>query len=436
MSQHPFLLTILKSVVVSLLRATVTIYTYTTLPLYYWAQDVASVVKKGGEVRSVQLDPRDPHSAWTVAKWQPYRCVVDVSTTLDDMISKLGQFYSLKLPALGYRSVLCEHIVMGSDGVTPLRIDGRTVKKRELSHYKWITYEQMIERRRHLALGFHLAGLEQGDHFVILCETSAEYFLTQLAIANAGAVQVNVFTTLGDSGIAHALCETKATYMLVSYDLLAKVRGIVEGHDTSLRTVFYVKPRVATADSELTPLTTTLKGVTFVAMDEAEEEGRLRGHLVAEKCVARAPEEIGFVIYTSGTTGVPKGVQVTSGAMINLLHAILPVLAHIMYVRRHIYVAYLPQAHIFEATCELLAIVFSTPIGFAHPFTLTDSSHGLAPGQMSDLRLLKPTIMIAVPLVLERMRKEIFAKLESRSPISSTVFNYLMDYKIYWTQKG
>lgn len=142
-------------------------------------------------------------------------------------------------------------------------------------------------------------------------------------------------------------------------------------------------------------------------------------------------------MYTSGTTGVPKGVQATSYQYIRLLHTILPVLAHIMgESERHVYVAYLPQAHIFEATCEFLAVALGAPIGFATPFTLSDSSPGLAKGQVSDMRLLKPTIMIAVPLVLERMKKEIFAKLDARSPISAPLFNYLMDYKIRWAVKG
>lgn len=41
-------------------------------------------------------------------------------------------------------------------------------------------------------------------------------------------------------------------------------------------------------------------------------------------------------------------------------------------------------------------------IGYASPFTLTDSAPGLVPGQKCDIKLLKPTVITAVPLVLDR----------------------------------
>jgi len=52
------------------------------------------------------------------------------------------------------------------------------------------------------------------------------------------------------------------------------------------------------------------------------------------------------------------------------------------------------------------------------------------------MKLLRPTSMITVPLVLDRMLKEIYDKLKSRTPITAPLFTYLMDYKIYWTTKG
>lgn len=103
---------------------------------------------------------------------------------------------------------------------------------------------------------------------------------------------------------------------------------------------------------------------------------------------------------------------------------------------KHIYIAYLPQAHILELSIEMFLFIGGVKIGYATPFTLNESAPGLLEGQVCDLQLLKPTVMTAVPLVLDRMQKEIYLKLSQRTPFSTDIFNYLIDYKSYWIQKG
>jgi long-chain acyl-CoA synthetase len=75
-------------------------------------------------------------------------------------------------------------------------------------------------------------------------------------------------------------------------------------------------------------------------------------------------------------------------------------------------------------------------IGYGSPFTLTDSAPGLVRGQKCDIKLLRPTCITTVPLVLDRIRKEIRDKLEARTSFSVDIFNYLMAYKTKWTEKG
>lgn len=75
-------------------------------------------------------------------------------------------------------------------------------------------------------------------------------------------------------------------------------------------------------------------------------------------------------------------------------------------------------------------------IGYSTPFTLGDSAPGLARGQQSDIKILHPTIITAVPLVLDRIRNEIYDKLKARTPVSLDIFDYLMSNKIKWTRKG
>lgn len=80
--------------------------------------------------------------------------------------------------------------------------------------------------------------------------------------------------------------------------------------------------------------------------------------------------------------------------------------------------------------------IFAYQIAFCSPFTLLDSSPAHVPDQVGDLKLIAPEFLVAVPLMLERIIKEVYRKLNERSPISAPIFTYLMNYKIRWTSRG
>lgn len=60
----------------------------------------------------------------------------------------------------------------------------------------------------------------------------------------------------------------------------------------------------------------------------------------------------------------------------------------------------------------------------------------MAKKEKSDIKLLKPTVITAVPLVLDRILKEVHEKLRARTPVSESVFKFLMNYKSRWTRRG
>lgn len=75
-------------------------------------------------------------------------------------------------------------------------------------------------------------------------------------------------------------------------------------------------------------------------------------------------------------------------------------------------------------------------IGYSSPHTITDLSVGLVPGTRGDASLLRPTLMASVPLVCDRIRKAIYARLNSKGLLVTRIFEYLIDYKTFWMSKG
>ena len=75
-------------------------------------------------------------------------------------------------------------------------------------------------------------------------------------------------------------------------------------------------------------------------------------------------------------------------------------------------------------------------IGYSTPNTLTDMGTAIRQGDKGDATLLKPTFMAAVPLVLDRIRKGIYDKINRKGLLVRKLFDFAVDYKSFWTQKG
>lgn len=294
-----FFTLILKNVFIIILHLIVSLYTYTTLPIYWLIQRPWNVLDQCTYRRAAPMDSDERKATWVSSFPTKYNYVLDHVNTIDELISEIGNYFNLDRRALGYRRVLREHVIMGPDGKTPLRIDGRPVKKRELSDYIWISYEEMIKRKNLMARGFHLNGVQQRDRMVILCETCPEYLMVELALANAGAVQVNVFSTLGDSGIAHAIRETGSKFIFTSFELLHKIRSIIVEYELNVEKVFYITRRCEEISDdeqiECDRLIEKMGNVEFISLVDVECDGERRGHEVEHRCKPIDKDEVAFI---------------------------------------------------------------------------------------------------------------------------------------------
>ncbi|MBT1002174.1 AMP-dependent synthetase/ligase [Paenarthrobacter sp. DKR-5] len=225
-----------------------------------------------------------------------------------------------------------------------------------------------------LAKGMMASGIQAGDRVGIMARTRYEWALVDFAIWFAGAVSVPVYETSSPSQVAWNLSDSGAAAVFVEHARHENaVRSAVDsGGLTGLRHVWQLE------GSALDVLREAGSGVS----DEAAEQRRATAGL----------DDLATIIYTSGTTGRPKGCELTHGNFVDLAENALASLPEVAYEGAQT-IMFLPLAHVFARFISVLAVAAGVTV--AH----TPDIKNLLP----DLQGFKPTFILAVPRVFEKV---------------------------------
>lgn len=118
---------------------------------------------------------------------------------------------------------------------------------------------------------------------------------------------------------------------------------------------------------------------------------------------APSAEDLAALVYTSGTTGRPKGVMLTHR---NVLSNVTACLQRVAPTAQDVFLSFLPLSHTFERTAGYyLPIAAGCCVAFARSVPLLGE----------DLKTVRPTVLISVPRIYER----VYAKLQSALPPGS-----------------
>lgn len=360
----------------------------------------------------------------------------DLHFTLMDQIASLEQpldtvaklfDYSVKLHAgqdcLGTR----EAFAMESE-VQP---DGKVFQKIiQGDYYTWLKYEDVQERATNIARGLIKIGMDpKQDKALIYADTSANWLMTALGCFKTGIPLATLYTTLGDESVKYGLNQTKAKTLILAQELMPKLERMIEDLP-HVQNIIYIPSRVRQT------LSVKFEKRTIYSLEQIQDLGQKAGEL---KLDPPKTDDVAVIMYTSGSTGTPKGALLTHRNLSSAIYASLARgldLAGEQRTPDETYMGFLPIAHIFELSHEFVVLLMGIKIGYSGPNTLTDKSTMIKSGQKGDASVLKPTVMLAVPTILDRVYKAIQGNVQSKGKIFEAVFMQLYRYRCAWLKRG
>ena len=256
-----------------------------------------------------------------------------------------------------------------------------------------ITAAQFREQVRNVAKGLIAEGLNAGDRIAILSRTRYEWTVADYAIWYAGCVTVPIYETSSPE----------------------QVEWIVS--DSHVVATFFEAQRTTHA---FQPIAAKVPHMTrsYIFGDDVLAELARKGANVSDselesRRTSAGPSDPATLIYTSGTTGQPKGCIITHGNLISEVDTLVKAVPEVFDVPEASTLIFLPLAHVFGRLIQVAMLRGEVTIGHCpNPTAL-----------LKDLGSFKPTFLLAVPRVFEKVFNGSAAKAHEASPVKGKIFD-------------
>ncbi len=246
--------------------------------------------------------------------------------------------------------------------------------------YIGITYRELKETVGRLAGALQSLGIAPGDRVAIYSRNRPEWAVADLAVLKLGGIVVPVYQTLPPAAVADIINDSGSRLLFVQdAELFSGLETVSQRCPTLLDVVFFEDPgrRVCKGDR-------TFSGL--LAHRPAAPDEPPSNHAPGV-----SPGNPATIVYTSGTTGEPKGAVLTHG---NIVSNALAAKRRFRFTADDVILSYLPLCHMFERTCGYYTFLFAgARIAYAQDMTTI----------VDDIRLVRPTILIAVPRIIEKV---------------------------------
>ncbi len=320
--------------------------------------------------------------------------------------------------------------------------------------YVGITWSEVMEITRLLALGFQALGLPHQGRIALMAKTRYEWRLVDYGIMFAGCTTVTIYPSLTAAQVEYIINDSDCTVLVVDTPSNLKKAIKAKPNCPKLQHVISIEPvpddlkskeNIMTLDDligkgeGIKPVSGLAPGDIAGKLDRKEKQLKKAYHkdridaLLAE-CRALDAElvkatknpfierymqvkadDVATIVYTSGTTGVPKGAVLTHYNMaINAVQT-----AQVIPIEQHdLVLSFLPLSHVLERQVgQFLATYIGFTVAFARD---TDSL-------IENLDQIKPTFITSVPRVYEKLYDRIIADVVDEEK-KKKIFDHATDW--------
>lgn len=260
-----------------------------------------------------------------------------------------------------------------------------------ISNYQGVTlhYRDVARRIEKLHIMFEECGLQKGDKVALCSRNQANWAVAFLSTMTYGAVPVPLLHEFKSSNIHHLVNHSEAKILFVD-DVIWE--GLTEAEMPDLHAIIQVNTfkLLYSADARITEAREHLN----------ELFGRKYPNVFTPDALnyyEDSAEELAIINYTSGTSGFSKGVMIPYRAILSNLEFARKVLPELDHTKNM--VSMLPSAHMYGLMFELL---YELSVGAHVHFLSRVPSPKVIMQAMADV---KPYLIIAVPLVIEKIYK-------------------------------
>jgi len=250
--------------------------------------------------------------------------------------------------------------------------------------WETLTYQNVADRVRQVALGLRALGVKPEDRVAILSENRPEWAIVDFAALAVGAVTVPIYPTLPASQVAHILSDSGAKVIVA--ENAKQIAKVTQAREAAPDLAVVITLEEAAAPEGILTLASVIQEGETAHFDQSYEARR----------DGVRPDDLMSLVYTSGTTGNPKGAMLTHGNMAAALDAANQKFP-LFQPPNDVFLSFLPLSHVFERVTYNLAITQGAHTRF------NDSIFKL----MDNLTELQPTVMQCVPRVHESIHERV-----------------------------